>query len=173
MLQSRRPCTKWFIRVNQIPNASTCFCVMFLLSISVAPYLPRLSDSDSQTNGFLSFLSVGTRAQYIVLSNQLHYCQQLQGAHSRNSSRRHADTRRKVLGISMYVLSLRSNRSSQTPTSANFFFPSGGKYSWSHANGSSFRNFLAFADSFYFTLLINNTSHFWILAEINALYRAT
>ena len=36
---------------------------MFLLCISVAPYLPRLSDSDSQTNGFLSFLSVGTRAQ--------------------------------------------------------------------------------------------------------------
>ena len=36
---------------------------MFLLCISVAPYLHRLSDSDSQTNGFLSFLFVGTRAQ--------------------------------------------------------------------------------------------------------------
>ena len=37
---------------------------MFLLCTSVAPYLPCLSDSDSQTNGFLSFfLSVGARAQ--------------------------------------------------------------------------------------------------------------
>ena len=36
---------------------------MFLLCISVAPYLPRLSDSNSQMNGFLSFLSVGARAQ--------------------------------------------------------------------------------------------------------------
>ena len=39
---------------------------MFLLCISVAPYLPRLSDSDSQTNGFLSFFYLWARELKLV-----------------------------------------------------------------------------------------------------------
>ena len=64
MLQSRRSRIKCFIRVNQISNASTCFSVIFLQCIGVAPYLPRLSDSDSQNEWFsIFFLSVGAQAQ--------------------------------------------------------------------------------------------------------------
>ena len=50
--------------MNQIPNTSSCFFVMFLLCINIAPYLPRLSDSSSQNKWFsILILSVGARAQ--------------------------------------------------------------------------------------------------------------
>ena len=39
---------------------------MLLRCISVAPYLPRLSDSDSQTYGFLSFFYLWARELKLV-----------------------------------------------------------------------------------------------------------
>ena len=48
--------------MNQIPNASTWFCVNDV--VSVAPLLPCLSDSDFRNEMvFYLFLSVGARAQ--------------------------------------------------------------------------------------------------------------
>ena len=53
-----------FSGVNRIPNAATCFCLMFLWWVSAAPCLPRLSQPDFQ-NGWFSmlFLSASARDQ--------------------------------------------------------------------------------------------------------------
>ena len=64
MLQSRRSCTRWFIQVNQILNASTCFLyhvfvVYQLCSVSASFEWFRFPKGIV----FYLFLSMGARAQ--------------------------------------------------------------------------------------------------------------